>query len=265
MIDSLRPECIRIGCEANSKEALLKEISEIAQSSSALGSIGAGMIEEALLKREELSSTGLGSGIAIPHCSFDTSGEFTVGLIVLKKGMEFDSLDGEPVHLVFFIIGDENNRNKHIKILSSISKIAKDKELYKKLLEAETPEKVSAMLKRDERESLAVKSFEKCQFVLHVQDEEIFNDVLEILSSEVEGDVSVLESSNAGSYLHKLPLFSTFWNDNSKSFSKVIMAVIDKRLMNDTIRRINLVRTADQGGILISVTDLLYSDGSIDF
>ncbi|MDA3955826.1 PTS sugar transporter subunit IIA [Oceanispirochaeta sp.] len=265
MIDSLRPECIRIGSEAKNKEALLKEISELAQLSPSVQKIDASEIEQSLIKREELCSTGLGSGIAIPHCSLDSISEFTVGLVVLKKGIDFDSLDGEPVHLVFFIIGSAANRNKHIKILSSISKISKDQALYNNLINAVTPGEVRAMLTLEEEENMTNKPVEKCQFILHVQDEEIFSDVLEILSSEVEGDVSVLESTNAGSYLYKLPLFSTFWNDNSKSFSKVIIAVIDKRLMNDTIRRINLVRPVEQGGILISVADLLYFDGSIDF
>ena len=265
MIDSLRPECIRIGSEARSKEALLKEISQLACESAVLKGVSASEIEDALVKREELSSTGLGSGVAIPHCSFDSLDNFTVGLVILKDGIDFDSLDNEDSHLIFFIIGSHQNRNKHIKILSSISKIMKDKELYSKLINASDPSEAAKLLTREEVETIQIKPFEKCQFVLHIQEEEIFSDVLEIMSGEVEGDVSVLDSSTAGSYLNKLPLFSTFWNESSSSFSKVIIAVIDKRLMNDTIRRINLVRPAEQGGILISVTDLLYFDGSIDF
>ncbi|MDC7235456.1 MAG: PTS sugar transporter subunit IIA [Spirochaetales bacterium] len=265
MIDSLRPECIRIGSSAAGKNELLKEISQLACTSAVLNNIEASEIEEALVKREELSSTGLGSGVAIPHCSFDSLEDFTVGLIILKDGIDFDSLDGEDAKLIFFIVGSSQNRNKHIKILSSISKIMKDKDLYNKLIGASDAAEAAGLLKREEVETIQVKPFEKCQFTLHIQDEEIFSDVLEIMSGEVEGDVSVLDSSTAGSYLHKLPLFSTFWNDSASSFSKVIIAVIDKRLMNDTIRRINLIRPARQGGILISVSDLLYFDGSIDF
>ena len=188
-----------------------------------------------------------GAELAIPHCSFDNLQDFVVGLIVLKEGIDFDSLDGEDVNLVFFIIGSTAMRNKHIKILSSISKIMKDKELTAGLLSASEPSEINSLLTRDKTETIQVKPFEKCQFTIHIQDEEIFTDVLEILSSEVEGDVSVLDSSTAGSYLHKLPLFSTFWNESSKTFSKVIVAVVDKRLMNDTIRRINMIRPADQG------------------
>ena len=265
MIDSLRPECIRIGSNAKNKKELLKEISALACASPIASGLNPDDVEKALNQREELSSTGLGGGLAIPHCSFDNLQDFVVGLIVLKDGIDFDSLDGEDVRLVFFIIGSTAMRNKHIKILSSISKIMKDKELTAGLLAATDPSEISKLLTRDKTETIQVKPFEKCQFTIHIQDEEIFTDVLEILSSEVEGDVSVLESSTAGSYLHKLPLFSTFWNESSKSFSKVIVAVVDKRLMNDTIRRINMVRPAEQGGILISVNDLIYHDGSIDF
>ncbi len=265
MIDSLRPECIRIGSSARNKEELLREISALACSSPLAGNLSPADVEKALIQREELSSTGLGDGLAIPHCSFENLQDFVVGLIVLKEGIDFDSLDGEKVNLVFFIIGSSAMRNKHIKILSSISKIMKDSKLTAGLLSASEPSEINNLLTRDKTETIQVKPFEKCQFTIHIQDEEIFTDVLEILSSEVEGDVSVLESSNAGSYLHKLPLFSTFWNESSKSFSKVIVAVVDKRLMNDTIRRINMIRPAEQGGILISVNDLIFHDGSIDF
>jgi hypothetical protein len=81
----------------------------------------------------------------------------------------------------------------------------------------------------------------------------------------VEGAVSVLEASSAGEYLHKMPLFSSFWTDADQGFNKIILAVVDKRLVNDAIRRINLVRPSDGTGILITVHDLLYIDGAINF
>lgn len=265
MIDSFRTECIQIGTSVSNKNEVIKEISALAKKSDILNEISAGEIEKSLLEREELVSTGLSEGIAIPHCSFEGIDRFVVGLLILKEGLDFEALDGEDSKLFFFMVGPKSARNKHIKILSSISKISKDKDLLKRLIQSGTESEVADILIREEEGDIPVSKVEKSQFVIHVQNEELFYDVLEILSSEVEGAVSVLDASTAGSYLHRLPLFSSFWNEKINQFSKIIITVIDKRLMNDTIRRLNMVLPEDGRGIIISVSDILYFDGSIDF
>ncbi len=265
MIDSFRTECIQIGTSVSKKADVIKEISLLAKKSNILKEISASEIEDALLAREELISTGLSEGIAIPHCSFDGIDQFVVGLLVIEKGLDFEAIDGGNSKLLFFIIGPKSGRNKHIKILSSISKMSKDKDLLKTLIKSKTESQVADLLIRKEEDDIPVSKMEKSQFVIHVQNEELFYDVLEILSSEVEGAVSVLDASTAGSYLHRLPLFSSFWNEKVNQFCKVIITVIDKSLMNDTIRRLNMVMPEDGRGIIISVSDILYFDGSIDF
>lgn len=265
MIDSLRRECIQIGTEAGNKSELIGEISRLAKKSDILDRFSDKQIEEALMAREETMTTGLSKGIAIPHCAFDGIDRFVVGLIVIEKGIDFESIDGKKSSLVFFIIGPKADRNRHIKILSSISKLSKDKKMLDVLVKADSAEAVSNLLTRAEEETVAVPKVEKAQFTLHIQNEELFYDVLEILSSEVEGAVSVLDASTAGSYLHRLPLFASFWNEKVSHFSKMIIAVIDKKLVNDTIRRINMVKPEDGKGIIISVSDIFYFDGSIDF
>jgi mannitol/fructose-specific phosphotransferase system IIA component (Ntr-type) len=265
MIDSIRTECIKIGTSASDKADVIKEISLLAKKSDILKNISAGEIEEALIAREDLISTGLSDGIAIPHCSFDGIDRFVVGLLVVNEGIDFEAIDGKDSKLFFFIVGPKTARNKHIKILSSISKISKDKEMLNTLVKSSSESEVGNLLKRQEDNEIPVNKVDKSQFVIHVQNEELFYDVLEILSSEVEGAVSVIDASTAGSYLHRLPLFSSFWNDKVNQFSKVIITVIDKRLMNDTIRRLNMVLPEDGRGIIISVSDILYFDGSIDF
>lgn len=265
MIDSIDKNFIQIETDANNKEELIKEISVMAKRSSILEQISASEIEEALLQREETMSTGLNEGIAIPHCSFEGLKDFVVGLIISREGVEFESIDHQLSHCIFFIIGPQKERNRHIKILSSISKLSKDKKSLAQMLNSDSSESVLKLLKRDEKIETEEENREKVQFTLHIQKEELFFDVLEILSSEVEGSVSVLDSSTAGSYLHRLPLFSTFWNEKVSHFSKIIIAVIDKKLVNDTIRRINMVLPQDKKGIIISVCDIFYFDGSIDF
>ena len=265
MIDALKEEFVRIGTGAEDKDSLLAEIAKAAKESPLLSGIKENEILKALKNREQLSSTGLQKGIAIPHCTFDGLKDFVVGLIIIPKGIDFDSIDGKKSDLVFYIIGPSERRNRHIKILSSISRLAKDDKLLDSLKKADGPRDAVSLLCRDKENIYPGAAGQKCQLTVNIQDEELMFDVLNILTSEIEGSVTVLDGTPAGSYLHRMPLFSSFWNEEAKAFSKIIIAVLDKQFLNDTLRRINMVRPEDGHGILIAVSDLIYIDGSIDF
>lgn len=262
MYNLLKEEFIRIGSNASNKKNIIKEISSIVSESPIVSEISEGEILEALFEREELCSTGLGEGIAIPHCNFMGLKDFVMGLIVLKDGIDFDAVDSKPSKLIFFIVGPSEKRNRHIKLLSSISLIAKDKNLYNQLLSVDNPSEIISLLTPSENEEPIKPVLKRCQFVIHLQQEDMLDDVLEILTSAEDGGVTVLDGSTAASYLHRLPLFSSFWNESDKGYCKIIMAVVDKRMMNDLLRRLKLLR-ADNEGLLVTVTDLIYSDGSL--
>lgn len=261
MIKNLNRDLIQIGSDSKNKDELLKEIASLI--STRCEKLSEKEIYKGLKKRENLSSTGLTQGIAIPHCMFDELQDFYVGVIVVKNGINFEALDSEDSKLIFFSVGPKSRQNEHITTLTSISKISKDEELLKKLIESENSSSIEELLYRKEDNDNASKI--KCQFTIHIQDEKLFQDVLEILAADVEGSISVIEAQTAGYYLHKLPLFSSFWNDVSDSFSRMIIAVIDKRLMNETIRRINMVKPEDNTGLLMTVNELLYVDGSLEY
>ncbi|MDY7029483.1 MAG: hypothetical protein SVR04_14425, partial [Spirochaetota bacterium] len=86
-------------------------------------------------------------------------------------------------------------------------------------------------------------------------------------SSEVEGSITVIETQNAGEYLHRLPLFSTYWTEGSSTFNRLVQTVVPKSHCNNLIRRINMIEDtySDNPGVLITAQDLMYASGSIDF
>lgn len=267
MIPSLRIECIRIGGDFTDKNDLLETVAGLAKRTAVVAQISKGEILEALVEREKLGSTGLANGIAIPHANFPGLKDFIVGLVVVPQGIDFGASDKKPTRLVFFIIGPSEDRNRHIRILSSISKLSRATDLFEKLEEYDNPADIFNSLQNEiDVETVRTAGFigPRCQFTIIVQNEKLFEEVLEILSADVDGSITVVESMNAGYFLHKMPLFSSFWNESGRSFSRIIIAVIDKRLMNDTIRRINMVRTAEPG-MLLTVQDIVYWDGKIDF
>ena len=100
----------------------------------------AGKLEEeedfyqAILSREEIVSTGIGMGVAIPHAKLPSFDRFFVALAVLQKPIDWQAIDGTPVRLVFMIGGPDDRQTEYLQILSALTKAIKNEERRKKLL-----------------------------------------------------------------------------------------------------------------------------------
>ncbi|KPJ87209.1 MAG: hypothetical protein AMS17_09165 [Spirochaetes bacterium DG_61] len=266
--ESLRPECIQIGSSAHTKPELLREIVRLAVKSPTLAGYPFEKIYSALHAREEIGSTGFGNGIAIPHCSLKDVEDFVIGVLIHPEGIDFDAIDKQKTKLFFFIIGPEEKRTRHIQILSSISKFLKTPQTVDQLIREKLPEAVlERILSQLETAEELKEKKGRCLFHVFVQKEELFDEILQIFSAAVEGSIAVIEASNAGYYLHSMPLFSALWSERGKAFHRLILAIVNKELSNDVIRRIHTVaeKLEREPGILIAVQDLFYTSGLIEF
>ena len=88
------------------------------------------------LEREQLGSTGIGDGIAIPHGKLAGLDGMVLAFGRSRKGVEFEALDGKPVHLFFLLAAPENSAGRHLKALARISRMLKDGAFRRNLLEA---------------------------------------------------------------------------------------------------------------------------------
>ena len=93
---------------------------------------------EVLQQREKLGSTGIGDGLAIPHGKISSLAEIVVAFGRSKKGVDFDSLDGKPVHIFFLLLAPENSVGQHLKALARIYKMLKTANFRQKLIETES-------------------------------------------------------------------------------------------------------------------------------
>ncbi|MDA3899358.1 MAG: PTS sugar transporter subunit IIA [Spirochaetes bacterium] len=270
IVDALHTSCIKMNSTAKTRDEVLQEIAALAANTEPLSSVSEKKVYKTLLEREKIGSTGFGRSIALPHCALDKIDSFVVGILTTVQGVDFDSVDDEPVRVFFFIIGPLNQRNQHIRILSEISNVLKTESCFDEFLQAQDAEDLRRrflshlnVTKSDTASETAM----MCQCIIHIQNEDYFDDILELLSSEVEGSLTVVDSANAGFYLNRMPLFSSYWTDNGKRFSRMLIAVIKKPALNDIIRRISMIvpDLQEQTGVLITVQDLIYTTGSIDF
>ena len=99
---------------------------------------------------QEKMSTGVGKGFAIPHGKTNSVTEILAAFGKSKSPIDYNSLDGEPVHLIFLLIGKENLLAKHIKLLSRISRMMNNEEFRKKLVEADSKESILKLFEDEE-------------------------------------------------------------------------------------------------------------------
>lgn len=111
-------------------------------------------VRKCVFEREEKMSTGVGKGFAIPHGKTNSITDIIAAFGKSERPIEYNSLDGEPVHLVFLLVGKETLLAKHIKLLSRISRLMNNEEFRKKLIEAESKESILKIF-QDEEQSYA--------------------------------------------------------------------------------------------------------------
>jgi PTS system nitrogen regulatory IIA component len=95
-----------------------------------------------LLERERLGSTGIGDGVAIPHGKFTGLDHPLISFGRSQKGLDFESMDGQPVHLFFLLVAPENSASVHLKALAKIAKILKNGSFRKMLMDVATKEEL---------------------------------------------------------------------------------------------------------------------------
>jgi len=141
--DILQRNAVIANLRATSKKQLLQELSKAASSAFDLDSR---QVFEILLERERLGSTGVGSGLAIPHGKLPKLKGLHGMFARLEKPVEFDAIDDEPVDLVFLLLAPEGAGADHLKALARVSRILRGRAFCEKLRGTDNPDAIYALL-----------------------------------------------------------------------------------------------------------------------
>lgn len=153
--DILKETLIVPALNVQDKEGVLREMSAcLAQHLGA--NVGADIdsttIRQALLAREQLGSTGVGEGVAIPHAKIPHLGELVACFGRAPLGVAFDAIDYQPVHLIFVLLVPENSAGAHLKALARISRLLKNSDFRQQLLDLEDQGALfNAFVREDDR------------------------------------------------------------------------------------------------------------------
>lgn len=109
-------------------------------------------IRESVFEREEIMSTGVGKGLAIPHGKAEKITENYASFAILTEPVEYESIDEKPVQMVFLLVGPQSKNSAHIKLLSRISRLMNSSSFRKQLLACSTAEEILSHFHKEEQQ-----------------------------------------------------------------------------------------------------------------
>jgi fructose-specific phosphotransferase system IIA component len=144
----LSNETIMTRIEIEDKDSLLNKMCEMINQTGKIKDIKTAQKE--IFNREGIMSTGVGKGIALPHAKTQTVDESIGALVTLKSPIDYQSLDGNPVNIVFMLLGTESNVGQHLKLLSQISRIMNNDSFRNEILESQNGNEILDIISKFE-------------------------------------------------------------------------------------------------------------------
>ncbi len=146
----LQANCAKVPVEGRDKEAVITELVDLLDASGAL--MDRDVALDAVLTRERIQSTGTGAGIAIPHGKCNAVKEVVMAIGIAREPIEFDSIDGQPVTILFLLVSPVDQAGPHIQALAAISRLMLNEQIRHEFEQADSVEAVYELLSTQESE-----------------------------------------------------------------------------------------------------------------
>lgn len=152
IMEFLCKDAISVDLKSKDKEGIIKELTDLLINAGEIEKKNKNKVIETLSARESLGSTGIGQGIGIPHGKTDCVKHLVASFGIAQKGVDFNSLDGEPTNIFFLLLAPQDSAGPHLKALAKISRLLKDKYLRESLKHCkDTKEVIKIINTEDER------------------------------------------------------------------------------------------------------------------
>ncbi len=148
------PESILTSLDADNKDEAIRGMVESLASAGQIPADDSDAIVSGILKREELGSTGIGNGVAVPHTKHPAVDRLTATVALSDRGVDFASLDGEAVHILFLLISPPDLPGDHLRGLESISRHLRNPNFCNFLRQAQTTAEVVELLEEADNNQL---------------------------------------------------------------------------------------------------------------
>ncbi|MFH5832813.1 PTS sugar transporter subunit IIA [Halalkalibaculum sp. DA3122] len=149
IVSLLHTENVIPNLEAEDKIEVLNKLVDSLQSQ--VGAEELEAIREAVLEREKIMSTGVGKGLAIPHGKAEGIDDNYAAFAILKDQIDYEAVDGQPVKLVFMLVGPQSSNSLHIKMLSKISRLMNNTDFRNRLTSCTTADEIIGVFEEEEK------------------------------------------------------------------------------------------------------------------
>ena len=146
----LDPSCVKVPLQGRTKEAVITELVDLLEGRGLL--IDKAAVLDAVLMREQTRSTGIGSGIAIPHGKCKGVKDLVMALGITGEPVDFESIDGKPVRIVVLLVSPTDRTGPHIQALARISRLMLDEKFKEDLESAKTAEDLYELVSERENQ-----------------------------------------------------------------------------------------------------------------
>jgi fructose-specific phosphotransferase system IIA component len=146
----LEPSCVKVPLEGTNKESVIKELVDMLGAANLL--VDKQQVFQAVITRESTKSTGIGFGIAIPHGKCNGVKELVMAMGISHKGIDFQSIDNKPVHIVVLLASPIDRTGPHIQALARISRLMLDEDFKNKLQSSQSAEQLYKLISEKEAE-----------------------------------------------------------------------------------------------------------------
>ncbi len=154
IMDFLSTKAVSANIKSADKDSVLKELVGVLIDAGDVDKKNKNKLIELLKAREALGSTAIGQGVGIPHAKSDCVSSLTAAFGVSKKGVNFESLDGEPVYIFFLLLAPQDSAGPHLKALARISRLLKDKYFRESLKSAEDEKSVLKIIQQEDEKKI---------------------------------------------------------------------------------------------------------------
>lgn len=158
IVDLLKKQSIDLNAVVADKTAAIGHLVDLMDAGGNLNDKA--LYKERVLAREAEGSTGIGEGIAIPHAKTEAVNEPGLASMIVRDGVDYESLDDEPAHLFFLIAAPAGGANVHLEVLSRLSRMLMDDDFRDALMQAKTPEEYLAIIDKAEAEQIEAEAAE---------------------------------------------------------------------------------------------------------
>ncbi len=148
--NNLKKSYIMVNCKAKDRWDLIDTMLDQAVKNKYVNPDDRETIRKSLFDREKSMSTGIGKGVAIPHCTNAKVDDVIIIMAICNKGINFDAIDNLPVQIAILLIVPKNKLTQHIKTLANIAKIMNDNDLREKIINAKTQDSILKIINQYE-------------------------------------------------------------------------------------------------------------------